>query len=828
MRLVARWILVSLALLAVVTALVGLAFAGSSARIAEGVHIAGVDVSGLTQKEAQALLESRFERVARVPIVFTAGGEEYPIKATTLGVEADWATAIDSAARVGEGFGPVRGFKRLQTRFFGSEIAPPVQVYEAALDFKLATLAREIDRRHVEAKLVRRGLSVEIVAGQSGQSLAQDLAAGRVVRALARLERGQPIALPVRLDPVEVTATDLAPAAAQARIALSAPVRLEYEGTRWKLPRWRIAELLSLPVAGATGVAIAGPGAEAWFAKLRKTVERPPADATFRPVGDGIEVVAAKDGLAVDVPATAKALLAAAVAPAERTAALVVRTAEAELTTAEAQAMGIERRLASYTTLYAGTPDRITNLQLGVSLLNGALVAPGATFSFNDRVGERTIERGFRPAPVIIKDEYEEDVGGGVSQVATTTFNAAWEAGLKIAERNPHSLYISRYQLGRDATVNYPDLDLKFINDTPKWVFVAGAVRRCRHHRLDLRRRPRAARRERDGLDPGDRTGADPAGQGSDPAEGPDGDRGVGLAGARHGRHAHRLRRAGRGPARRDLEHVLPRRVPDHPRRHEAAAEARAEGEAQGREAGAAGSDRDGADDYDSALATASTEGGGEPDRPARRRVDRRVRCRTLGDERSLPLDGVLVAEARAAQVDAARPDPQPVVEVGGAVVTDVHLGRQRLDPLLLDRPVAARVLGQPADARDLEPDDEGRVVRDPLRIRLREADDDVGREVVALHCWRKISIRGSGCSSRETLKGPLRGPKGAAEPLARLRPCEPFARREPCGSRCRPSARPRTGSRRAGGARARPRPCARAAGRLACWCCWVPSHLSR
>jgi vancomycin resistance protein YoaR len=137
--------------------------------------------------------------------------------------------------------------------------------------------------------------------------------------------------------------------------------------------------------------------------------------------------------------------------------------------------MGIERRLASYTTAYAGTSDRIVNLQLGVSLVDGALVAPGGTFSFNERVGERTVERGFRPAPVIIKDEYEEDVGGGVSQVATTVFNAAWEAGLKITERNPHSLYISRYQLGRDATVNYPDLDLRFVNDTPKWVYVAGA-----------------------------------------------------------------------------------------------------------------------------------------------------------------------------------------------------------------------------------------------------------------------------------------------------------------------------------------------------------------
>jgi vancomycin resistance protein YoaR len=76
---------------------------------------------------------------------------------------------------------------------------------------------------------------------------------------------------------------------------------------------------------------------------------------------------------------------------------------------------------------------------------------------------------------VIIGAEYEQGVGGGVSQVATTTFNAAWEAGLKIVERHPHSLYISRYPLGRDATVNYPDLDLAFRNDTGRWLVVFGA-----------------------------------------------------------------------------------------------------------------------------------------------------------------------------------------------------------------------------------------------------------------------------------------------------------------------------------------------------------------
>ncbi len=110
----------------------------------------------------------------------------------------------------------------------------------------------------------------------------------------------------------------------------------------------------------------------------------------------------------------------------------------------------------------------------GVSGLRAAEAADRADVAGDGEV-DRTVvlaERGFRPAPVIIGTEFEEEVGGGTSQVATTVFNAAWEAGLDITERNPHSLYISRYQLGRDATVNYPDLDLVFRNDTDRWLLV--------------------------------------------------------------------------------------------------------------------------------------------------------------------------------------------------------------------------------------------------------------------------------------------------------------------------------------------------------------------
>src|SRR4030095_1264798 len=122
-------------------------------------------------------------------------------------------------------------------------------------------------------------------------------------------------------------------------------------------------------------------------------------------------------------------------------------------------AMGIDRRMSSYKTYNSGTADRITNLRLGVQALDDTLVPPGGTFSLNGASGERTIERGFKPAPVIIGTQFSEEVGGGTSQVATTVFNAAWEAGLRITDRHPHSLYISRYQIGRAATVHSPSLD---------------------------------------------------------------------------------------------------------------------------------------------------------------------------------------------------------------------------------------------------------------------------------------------------------------------------------------------------------------------------------
>jgi vancomycin resistance protein YoaR len=455
--------------------LVGLAFAGSKSELAPGTAVAGVDVGGLTKREAIAKLDALFEKRSDDPVEFAAGEGTYSFAANQLGVQPDWSAAVAAAGRAGDGFGPLRGFRRIRARVFGAEVLPRLAVSNAALEYALDQIADDVDRRPRNAAIVRRGLRFRVVPEQSGVRLDREPAAEVVVRALGQVERMQGATiLPVKLTTPPVGAEALAGVAARARTAVSAPIVLRSAKRSFRLPRWRVAELLSLPSGGATKLAIGGAAADAYFRSLSANIGRPPRDAGFAVYSESVQVVPARDGLELNVPKAARAILRAAARPTNRVARLTVARAVPERSTAEALAMGIDRRMASYKTYYSGTADRITNLQLGIQALDDTLVRPGGTFSLNDAIGERTVERGFRSAPVIIGNEYAEEVGGGTSQVATTAFNAAWEAGLEISERHPHSLYISRYQLGRDATVYWPSLDLKFVNDTDTWILVKG------------------------------------------------------------------------------------------------------------------------------------------------------------------------------------------------------------------------------------------------------------------------------------------------------------------------------------------------------------------
>jgi vancomycin resistance protein YoaR len=466
--------LLALTTVAVVAGLgLGLAFAGSPGRIAEGVKVAGLDVGGLTPGEATAKLEARARAVANVPVLFKAGGHRWRLRPGNLGVEADWAAAVKLAEQHGDGFAPLRGFRRLGVRVFGADVSPPTRVWGRALDYELTKMSRSVGTPHRDAELVLHGLRPSVVAGRTGRGLDRKAAAAAIVQALVGFERGTPVALPVRLDPPTVSADDLSPALAEMRTALSARIRMSLGSSSWWLQPGQLATLLALPRGGTSSLAIGGPAADRYFKGLGNGIGRPPRDATFRVLDSGrVFVVPSRPGRVIDVPATRRNMLAAALSPKARSARVIVTTQDAKRTTAQARALGITTRISRYETIYGGDPNRIHNVQLVARLIDGKLIAPGATFSFNHATGARTASKGFLEAPVIINGEVTTGLGGGVCQVSTTVFNAAYEAGLKITERTNHALYISHYPQGRDATVDYPDVDLKFVNDTPHWLLL--------------------------------------------------------------------------------------------------------------------------------------------------------------------------------------------------------------------------------------------------------------------------------------------------------------------------------------------------------------------
>ena len=203
------------------------------------------------------------------------------------------------------------------------------------------------------------------------------------------------------------------------------------------------------------------------------------------------------------------------------------------------------------------------------------MIAPGETFSFNGTTGARTADKGFREAPVIINGELQTGLGGGVCQVSTTVFNAAYEAGLPIVSRTNHALYISHYPQGRDATVNYPDTDLKFTNDTGHWLllrtWVGSSSLTVALYGTPVHRRvvseTCAARR--------DRPAAGEEGQRSEPLERPDRGRGERVACSLDERRAQGLRRRREAALRHEVLLVVPRRGQADPRRHEAEPELR-------------------------------------------------------------------------------------------------------------------------------------------------------------------------------------------------------------------------------------------------------------
>jgi vancomycin resistance protein YoaR len=279
-----------------------------------------------------------------------------------------------------------------------------------------------------------------------------------------------------------VEAQDFQQALDQSKTMMSAPVILTGKAQSWTLTAQEIVSYMDFSSQIQNGVSTLVPylsadKMKAFFDSIAGQVATKPKDATFANDGQKAWVVPGVPGEALDAEATTKALTEAALQTTGRTAQVAVTAAEPAFTTEEAQAYGITDLLASYTTpSYVGSANRQVNVRITTQYASNKFLAPGQEYDFDKTIGPRIAARGYKTAPGIVGNgELDEVLGGGICQVSTTLFNAVFEAGLKVTERHNHSLYISHYPAGRDATVaGGGGKNFRFVNDTAHYIWIVG------------------------------------------------------------------------------------------------------------------------------------------------------------------------------------------------------------------------------------------------------------------------------------------------------------------------------------------------------------------
>lgn len=444
-------------------------------KVPRGATVSGVDVGGLSRADAVAELERAFADRGSEPIEVTVEGESderaASVRPDEIGLDVDEEASVD-AAGAGESWSPGRIWD-----FYtgGDDVEAVVDVDEELLDARLAELSEGLGTPPQDGavKLTRNGVSVtDPVPGE-----AVDTAAARDAITAAYL--GDDDAVELTLEPTEpdIDDGDVREAVEQfANPAMSAPVTLVFGEARVKLTPRQYAGAVSL--VPEEGELVPEVDRKALTRLVDSaTTEGEPVDATVRLVDGRPKVIPAKPGVTYrpdDVVAGFLEVLTAR--EGRRQLEVEAEVVAADFTTKEARALRIKEKVSEFTTYYPHADYRNVNIGRAAELVNGTLLKPGDVFSLNEVVGERTVENGFTEGYVISNGILVRDLGGGVSQMATTTFNAMFFAGLEDIEHKPHSFYIDRYPVGREATVAWPSVDLSFRNDTPYGVLIQATV----------------------------------------------------------------------------------------------------------------------------------------------------------------------------------------------------------------------------------------------------------------------------------------------------------------------------------------------------------------
>jgi len=435
-------------------------FAGEVPR---GTTVLGVDIGGRTQAEAATALKDGLGKRVAQPVSVRINDADATIDPKQVGLAIDHEATARRA---------VQSWPNPFTVLFGErEVDPVVKVDTAKLDDVLQKLGASATEKLARPAIRYQGLTPKPIYPESGKGLDPDRSAGAFRGGWLR----GPVVVPIvsieavtTKDDVDKLLTELA------RPAVAAPVVVSTPRGDFTITRQAIAKSL-LMESNRRGEIVPKVDPKRLRAAARAElarVEVPAKDAKPAMQAGKLVVAAEATGKAVDLRKLAKVLLPILRQPAPRKVPGALVTKKPKLTREKISKLGIKEKISTFTTHFTGGQDRNKNILVVADEVDNALVLPGKTFSLNGYTGERSYAQGYVDAPVILDGKIQNYVGGGISQFATTLFNAGYYAGLEDVYHQPHGYYISRYPSVIEATVFYPSLDLKFKNDSRYGVLI--------------------------------------------------------------------------------------------------------------------------------------------------------------------------------------------------------------------------------------------------------------------------------------------------------------------------------------------------------------------
>ncbi|GAA2531562.1 MULTISPECIES: VanW family protein [Streptomyces] len=453
--------------------LAGLLLTGGE--IESGTTVRGVGIGGLSREEAARKLEQHLAEAGPRKLAVKVGDRGGVVDPRQAGFTFDVRETLDRAASTGaDPVSVIGGLFRS-----GGDIEPVVRVDEDKARAALGKLARTLDQKVRDGAVSFADGRVEQIAPRTGYALDVDAAIGALRTPFLRGAQDSVTALPARETEPKVTAEEVRRTVrAFAQPAMSAPVALTAGGKRFTITPAVLGEYLTMRPddTGRLTPELDGKGLRAApaVAGALNGLPATPRNARLGLEGDKVVVTAdARPGVEVTDKALGKAVLPLLTkSGAARAGEVATRQIQPEVTRENAARLGLTEKMSSFTVDFEPAPYRTTNVGRAVELINGSVVMPNQTWSFNRTVGERTEANGFAEGVMIFDGQYTKAPGGGVSAVATTVFNAMFFAGVKPVEYGAHSFYIERYPEGREATVAWGSLDLRFANDSGKAVYI--------------------------------------------------------------------------------------------------------------------------------------------------------------------------------------------------------------------------------------------------------------------------------------------------------------------------------------------------------------------